>query len=133
MTYVHSLYIHYNNYQDINQYVFPKYRELCQKYGFTILLIHHLNKNNTSLGSTAIDGAVDGIITLKKDIDRNTTKEIAKNAATALEIIYTRLKSDLVVNTYTIIQIIRIPNNKHSNNITLLYITFITPICNLIS
>ena len=56
-----------NNYQDINQYVFPKYRELCQKYGFTILLIHHLNKNNTSLGSTAIDGAVDGIITLKKD------------------------------------------------------------------
>lgn len=56
-----------NNYQDINQYVFPKYRELCQKYGFTILLIHHLNKNNTSLGSTAIDGSVDGIITLKKD------------------------------------------------------------------
>jgi len=56
-----------NNYQDINQYVFPKYRELCNKYDFTILLIHHLNKNNTSLGSTAIDGAVDGIITLKKD------------------------------------------------------------------
>lgn len=56
-----------NNYQDINQYVFPKYRELCQKYGFTILLIYHLNKNNTSLGSTAIDGSVDGIITLKKD------------------------------------------------------------------
>lgn len=56
-----------NNYQDIGQYVFPKYRELCQKYGFTILLIHHLNKNNTSLGSTAIDGSVDGIITLKKD------------------------------------------------------------------
>ena len=33
----------------------------------TILLIHHLNKNNKSLGSTAIDGSVDGIITLKQD------------------------------------------------------------------
>ena len=56
-----------NNYQDIGQYVIPKFRELCKTYDFTILLIHHLNKNNTSLGSTAIDGSVDGIITLKKD------------------------------------------------------------------
>ena len=56
-----------NNYQDIGQYVIPKFRELCKTYDFTILLIHHLNKNNTSLGSTAIDGSVDGIITLKKE------------------------------------------------------------------
>ena len=56
-----------NSYQDIGQYVIPKFRELSTKYGFTILLIHHLNKSNTSLGSTAIDGSVDGIITLKKD------------------------------------------------------------------
>lgn len=56
-----------NDYQDIGQYVIPYYRDLCEKYGFTILLIHHLNKNNTLLGSTAIDGSVDGIITLKKD------------------------------------------------------------------
>ncbi len=56
-----------NNYQDIGQVVFPKFRELCKKYDFTILLIHHLNKNNTSLGSTAIDGSVDGKITLKQD------------------------------------------------------------------
>jgi len=56
-----------NDYQDIGQYVMPYYRDLCEKYGFTILLIHHLNKNNTLLGSTAIDGSVDGIITLKKD------------------------------------------------------------------
>ena len=56
-----------NNYQDIGQVVFPKFRELCQKYDFTILLVHHLNKNNTSLGSTAIDGSVDGKITLKQD------------------------------------------------------------------
>lgn len=56
-----------NNYQDMGQYVIPKFRELCKKYNFTILLIHHLNKNNKSLGSTAIDGSVDGIITLKFD------------------------------------------------------------------
>ncbi len=56
-----------NNYQDIGQVVFPKFRELCKKYDFTILLVHHLNKNNTSLGSTAIDGSVDGKITLKQD------------------------------------------------------------------
>ena len=58
-----------NNYQDMGQYVLPKFRELCKKYDFTILLVHHLNKNNTSLGSTAIDGSVDGKITLKQDIN----------------------------------------------------------------
>ena len=56
-----------NDYQDMGQVVIPKFRELCKKYDFTILLIHHLNKNNTSLGSTAIDGSVDGKITLKQD------------------------------------------------------------------
>lgn len=56
-----------NNYQDIGQYVIPTYRELCIQYGFTILLIHHLNKKNTSLGSTAIDGGVDGKIILIED------------------------------------------------------------------
>ena len=30
-----------NSYQDIGQYVIPKFRELSTKYGFTILLIHH--------------------------------------------------------------------------------------------
>ena len=63
-----------NNYQDMGQYVIPKFRELCKKYNFTILLIHHLNKNNKSLGSTAIDGSVDGIITLK--LDRNLKNKI---------------------------------------------------------
>lgn len=56
-----------SNYQDMGQKVIPKYRKLCKEYGLTILLIHHLNKNNTTLGSTAIDGSVDGIITLKLD------------------------------------------------------------------
>lgn len=66
-----------NSYQDIGQYVIPKFRELSNKYGFTILLIHHLNKSNTSLGSTAIDGSVDGMITLKKD--NNITTKIFLN------------------------------------------------------
>ena len=56
-----------NNYQDMGQVVIPKFRELCKKYDFTIVLVHHVNKNNTSLGSTAIDGSVDGKITLKQD------------------------------------------------------------------
>lgn len=61
-----------NNYQDVGQCVLPKFRELCKKYNFTILLIHHLNKNNTSLGSTALDGSVDGKITLKLDKNDNS-------------------------------------------------------------
>lgn len=56
-----------SSYQDMGQVVIPKYREICHKYGLTILLVHHLNKSNTTLGSTAIDGSVDGIITLKLD------------------------------------------------------------------
>jgi len=56
-----------SNYQDMGQKVIPKYREICKEYGLTILLIHHLNKSNTTLGSTAIDGSVDEIITLKLD------------------------------------------------------------------
>ena len=63
-----------NNYQDMGQYVIPTFRELCKKYNFTILLVHHLNKNNTLLGSTAIDGSVDGILTLKPD--RNLKNKI---------------------------------------------------------
>ncbi len=66
-----------NNYQDIGQIIIPKFRELCRKYNFSILLIHHLNKNNTSLGSTAIDGSVDGKITLK--LDKNINNKIILN------------------------------------------------------
>ena len=66
-----------NNYQDIGQYVIPTFRELCRKYNFTILLIHHLNKNNTSLGSTAIDGSVDGKITLR--LDNNIKNKVFLN------------------------------------------------------
>ena len=57
------------NYQDMGQVVLPNFRELCQKYGLTMLLVHHLNKSNSTLGSTAIDCSVDGIITLKQDVN----------------------------------------------------------------
>lgn len=53
-----------NSYQDIGQKVLPKLRELCNKYDLSILFIHHLNKKGKSLGSTALDGSVDGILKL---------------------------------------------------------------------
>lgn len=49
-----------NDYQDMGKYVFPYYRDLYKKYEFTIILVHLLNKNNTSLGSTAIDESLMG-------------------------------------------------------------------------
>ena len=55
-----------NSYQDIGQKVLPKLRELCNKYNFSILFIHHLNKKGKSLGSTALDSSVDGILKLKQ-------------------------------------------------------------------
>lgn len=54
-----------NSYQDIAQILIPKLRNLCEKYNLTILITHHLNKQNLTLGSTAFDASVDGIITLK--------------------------------------------------------------------
>lgn len=62
-----------NNYQDMGQKVFPKLRELCNKYLLTILFVHHLNKSGTSLGSTAIDTSVDGKFTLKQNEEVKTT------------------------------------------------------------
>ena len=62
-----------NNYQDMGQKVFPKLRSLCNKYGLTILFVHHLNKNGTALGSTAIDTSVDGKFTLKQNSNIKST------------------------------------------------------------
>lgn len=53
-----------NNYQDISQKVFPKLRNLCDKYNVTFLVTHHLNKSGKTLGSVALDATVDGKITL---------------------------------------------------------------------
>ena len=66
-----------NNYQDIDK-ALKELRYLCDKYNFSILYIHHLNKNGNSLGSTALDGSVDGIFTLSKvkDYDNRYTLKI---------------------------------------------------------
>ncbi len=63
--------IDYGNYYDINSYkdmaevIIPKYKDLIKEYNLTFLLVHHLSKNGTSLGSTAIEGFVDGTFYLK--------------------------------------------------------------------
>ena len=55
-----------NSYQDVGQYVLPKLRYLCNVYNISILFLHHLNKKGKSLGSTALDGSVDGILKLEQ-------------------------------------------------------------------
>lgn len=55
-----------NNYQDIAQNLMPKIRSYTDKYGLTIIIVHHLNKLGKTLGSTGFDAVVDGIIRLSK-------------------------------------------------------------------
>lgn len=55
-----------NSYQDVAQILMSKLRSMCEKYNLSILITHHLNKQNLTLGSTAFDASVDGIITLKE-------------------------------------------------------------------
>lgn len=43
-----------NNYSDVMKNMFDKYRELAKKYNLTFFLIHHLNKECKTLGSTGI-------------------------------------------------------------------------------
>lgn len=58
-----------NNYSDVMKNMFDKYRELAKKYNLTFLLIHHLNKEGKTLGSTGIDGNMNGILTLINNED----------------------------------------------------------------
>lgn len=58
-----------NNYSDVMKNMFDKYRELAKKYNLTFLLIHHLNKEGKTLGSTGIDGNMNGILTLTNNKD----------------------------------------------------------------
>ena len=62
-----------NDFQDIAQKLMPKLRSIADKYNFTILLTHHLNKRKETLGSIGFDACVDGVITL---IDKNDKKHI---------------------------------------------------------
>ena len=65
-----------NNYNDVMKNRFDKYRELSKKYNLTFLLIHHLNKEVKTLGSTGIDGNMNGILTLINNKDNTYTLKI---------------------------------------------------------
>ena len=55
-----------NNYQEINDVVFRKLKELCRKYNSTLLVTHHLNKRDETMGSVGLNVYVSGIIKLKE-------------------------------------------------------------------
>lgn len=55
-----------NSYQDINDVVFRKLKELCRKYNITLLVTHHLNKRDDTMGSVGLNTDVSGIIKLKE-------------------------------------------------------------------
>lgn len=55
-----------NNYQEINDVVFRKLKELCRKYNITLLVTHHLNKRDDTMGSVGLNADVSGIIKLKE-------------------------------------------------------------------
>ena len=65
-----------NNYNDVMKNMFDKYRELSKNYNLTFLLIHHLNKEVKTLGSTGIDGNMNGILTLINNKDNTYTLKI---------------------------------------------------------
>ena len=65
-----------NNYNDVMKNMFDKNRELSKKYNLTFLLVHHLNKEGKTLGSTGIDDNMNGILTLINNKDNTYTLKI---------------------------------------------------------
>lgn len=55
-----------NNYQEVNDVVFRKLKDLCKKYNVTLLVTHHLNKRDETMGSVGLNADVSGIIKLKE-------------------------------------------------------------------
>ena len=55
-----------NNYQEINNVVFKKLKDLCKKYNITILVTHHLNKRDDTMGSVGLNADVSAILKLKE-------------------------------------------------------------------
>ena len=55
-----------NNYQEINDVVFRKLKDLCRKYNSTLLVTHHLNKRDETMGSVGLNADVSGIMKLKE-------------------------------------------------------------------
>jgi len=56
-----------NSYQEVNDIVFRKLKDICKKYNVTMLVTHHLNKRDETMGSVGLNADVDGIITLKEN------------------------------------------------------------------
>lgn len=55
-----------NVYQEVNDVVFKKFKEICRKYNATLLVTHHLNKRDETMGSVGMNADVSGIIKLKE-------------------------------------------------------------------
>ena len=81
-----------NDYQSVSQELFYTYRQLSNKYGFTFFLVHHTNKNGTTLGSTAIDGSCDGKInlTFPKNITHKINLEYTSRAYQCFNLVVQR-------------------------------------------
>lgn len=55
-----------NSYQEVNDIVFKKLKDICKKYNVTMLVTHHLNKRDETMGSVGLTADVSGIIKLKE-------------------------------------------------------------------
>lgn len=110
--------IDYGSYYDINSYkdmaeiIIPKYKDLIKKYNLTFLLIHHLNKNGTSLGSTAIEGFVDGTFYLKDSGFNNYTLTIINRD-------FERKELNLKLNNNLMFEVAKEDNSELDYNISL--------------
>ncbi|MFI3260663.1 MAG: AAA family ATPase [bacterium] len=118
-----------NDYQDVGQILLPKFRELCDKYNFTILFTHHLNKKGKVLGSTAFDAVVDGKITLienskdkslvrLKTINRNFKEldiQLKKSDNQVFNVVETIEEDDI---DYNLIQLIKFISNNNDYEFT---------------
>ena len=64
-----------NSYQDVAQNLMPKIKNLANKYNIVIILVHHMNKMGTTLGSIGFEAVVDGTIKLSRSkYDEKTIK-----------------------------------------------------------
>ena len=55
-----------NSYQEVNDVVFKKFKDICRKYNATLFVTHHLNKRDETMGSVGLNADVSGILTLKE-------------------------------------------------------------------
>ena len=73
-----------NSYQEVNDVVFKKFKDICRKYNATLFVTHHLNKRDETMGSVGLNADVSGILTLKesKNNSQNQSKTGNNNQKT---------------------------------------------------